>query len=650
MNPIAKAYWIAKGVGFDNVPRRVLQAMRTRTGWLRSRMAPERFEPAAGLFPDGDENRRGRWSDRRARFLPIPGGDRLRTLVPDDVWEQHVTVACEQALAGEYPFFSRWTASLGWPPDFNRDPVNGIEWPVGPLWTETARSGPPRDDIKLVWEPSRLSLAYLLARQYRRSGDRRYADAGWELIEAWLAQNPVNRSVAWGCGQEVAFRLMAILLFVVTVLDDPSTTEARLAATERLCWQSAKRIEPNINYALSQKNNHGLSEAAGLWTVGVLFPEFPESSRWVRKGARHLANEARRQVASDGSYVQNSMSYHRVMLDDLCWVMAIARRSGTDIDPFIAQGISRATEWLREFVDAETGRVPNYGANDGANVLPLSCTDYLDYRPTLRAAGQLLGTVDPSAGPGVWDEKALWLTGEVPAGEPEPPARSAAWSAPVGGYFVLRGPSSRLFVRATTHRDRPGQCDLLHADLWYRGVNVFRDGGSYRYYHEDPQWKRYFYSVEAHNTVQVEGSEQMEKGPHFLWFRWPVCDVRENGETELAFRGQFFTGSGYVHHRRVERDGDTYMIADRVEDDREFVLRWRLAPEWDWRFQGDDALVAVCDGREMMQIQIESKPRVPIDLVDGWESLYYGERTKCPTIVCRGLRGEVRTFVSPGGG
>src|SRR5690606_14196729 len=120
-----------------------------------------------------------------------------------------VTAVCEAALAGDYRFFSKWYGELGWPPNFNRDPVNLIDWPVGEHWLRTARSGPPRDDIKLVWEASRWSLAFDLARQYIYSGDDRWAESMWTFIEAWLRQNPVNQTVAWGCGQEVALRLMA---------------------------------------------------------------------------------------------------------------------------------------------------------------------------------------------------------------------------------------------------------------------------------------------------------------------------------------------------------------------------------------------------------------------------------------------------------
>lgn len=41
------------------------------------------------------------------------------------------------------------------------------------------------------------------------------------------------------------------------------------------------------------------------------------------------------------------------------------------------------TFWLAALVDSESGDVPNLGANDGARSMPLTSTDYRDYRPSV---------------------------------------------------------------------------------------------------------------------------------------------------------------------------------------------------------------------------------------------------------------------------
>lgn len=651
LGPAQKAYWIAKGVGWDNVPRRVWQAYLRRSGTLRRRLQPAAYDWSQ--FPNrhaSEAERQDQWAHRRQIFFAIPTSGQLHALVAPQVWQASVADGCTAAVSGRYPMFSHWSADLGWPPDFNRDPVNHIDWPVGPHWLETTRSGPPRDDIKLVWEASRWSLVFELARQVLYSGDVVWAERMWEFIEAWIAQNPVQQTVAWGCGQEVAFRLMALLTGVMTVSELPCSTPQRLAQAELLCWQSAKRIEANLNYARSQENNHALSEAVGLWTVGLLFPEFPEASRWIAVGRRTLEEETQRQIYDDGSYVQHSMSYHRVMLDDLCWAIQLGRQQSIELSAATLDKLAAATQWLSQFVDPQNGRVPNYGSNDGANILPLACGDYLDYRPTLQMAAEVSG-VSSGLAVGPWSEKPLWLTGKLPQGglsSDAPLPRPATWHAPQGGYYVLRGPHSYVMTRATTYRDRPGQCDMLHVDLWYRGINVFRDAGSYRYYHADPAVKGYYYSVAAHNTLQVGQAEQMTKGPNFLWFHWPRGRAEFVSEQHVACVAEVHADVAYQHYRDILRDGDNYTIIDRVEGAEEYTVRWRLAPECAWQLVQPTQLEAALPDGGTIRVDFVGEPAagMQVTLGESWESLHYAQRSKCPAVCIDHLRGKLETRVS----
>ena len=91
-------------------------------------------------------------------------------------------------------------------------------------------------------------------------------------------------------------------------------TQSRLALLCRFAWATGYRIFHHIGYAVSQNNNHAFSEAVGLMVIARLFPELRDSPRWHRLGRQVLLEESRRQIYSDGSYVQHSMNYERVML------------------------------------------------------------------------------------------------------------------------------------------------------------------------------------------------------------------------------------------------------------------------------------------------------------------------------------------------
>ncbi|MBR5626400.1 MAG: hypothetical protein IKW74_02115, partial [Thermoguttaceae bacterium] len=480
MNKLVKCYWILKGVGFRNVPRRLLQAWRIHSGYLANKLNPRRFSDyyfdrevsvtasevrnaISGLFPNFVNIR-------------LPDDD-SGLFISKESSRRYLVERCERALEGQYLYFGSWYGNTGWPPDFNLDPKHCLHYPNNEFALKTAKSGPPGDDIKLVWESSRFSMAFYFARLYARTGDETWSEACWCMFDAWIAQCPPLNSVAWGCGQESTFRMMAILSAAAVTLKSASVTDERLMRLAKFIWQTGRLISYNINYALSQGNNHGISEAVGLLTAGLILSHFSranQAERWIIRGKKYLIQEVNRQIYKDGSFVQNSMNYHRVMLDDLLWGLVLLKE---EIPESVCRKIELATNWLAAFVNPLNGRVPNYGANDGAQVLPLSCCDYLDYRPVLQAAWfACYHKKFFESGP--WDEKLHWLFNpERQEQDNASPSEDVVLRTPscrefgAGGYYILRSKQSWGFTRCHTFKNRPGEPDMLHFDLWYQGRN-----------------------------------------------------------------------------------------------------------------------------------------------------------------------------------
>ncbi len=127
-------------------------------------------------------------------------------------------------------------------------------------------------------------------RAYWRTGEERYAELFWQLIEDWRAQNPPQQGPHWKCGQETSLRVMAWCFGLYGFLDSQSTTAARVAMLAQMIALSGQRIAANLDYALSQRNNHGISEGMGLWTIGTLFPEFRSCSTMAQARASDPGN------------------------------------------------------------------------------------------------------------------------------------------------------------------------------------------------------------------------------------------------------------------------------------------------------------------------------------------------------------------------
>src|SRR6185295_11415525 len=107
-------------------------------------------------------------------------------------------------------------------------------------------------------------------------------------VEDWRDNNPPQLGANWKCGQEISFRVMAWCFGLYGFLDAQSTTAQCVASLAQMIAISGARIEANLDYALSQHNNHGISEGLGLWTIGSLFPELRSAERWREKGRQVL--------------------------------------------------------------------------------------------------------------------------------------------------------------------------------------------------------------------------------------------------------------------------------------------------------------------------------------------------------------------------
>lgn len=138
------------------------------------------------------------------------------------------------------------------------------------------------------------------------------------------------------------------------------------------------------------RNNHAITETLALYLVGLLFPQFPESGEWKKKGKKWFEEEIKYQVAEDGTYLQFSMNYHRVVVQLLTWAITLADRNGERFCDEVYKRAYQSVNFLYQCQDDSTGWLSNYGSNDGALFFKLNDCDYRDYRPQLDALYYLL--------------------------------------------------------------------------------------------------------------------------------------------------------------------------------------------------------------------------------------------------------------------
>ena len=116
--------------------------------------------------------------------------------------------------------------------------------------------------------------------------------------------------------------------------------------------------------------------------------------------------------------------------------------------------------------------------------------------------------------------------------------------------------ASWAYLRLANFTSRPGHADQLHLDLWWRGYNLAQDAGTYLY-NAPPPWDNALSRTKVHNTLTVDGLDQMTLAGRFLWLDWAQATLIEqaggNGvdHPRLTARHDGYRRLGVTHQRSV---------------------------------------------------------------------------------------------------
>jgi asparagine synthase (glutamine-hydrolysing) len=558
-----------------------------------------------------------------------------------------------EATRGRILCFGKWMADFGNPIDWHRNPLNHNRWRADAHWSRALANETRVGDVKLNWEAARFPQAYTMARcaTFFPETATNLSSAFLSQMRSFLECNPPGQGVHWASGQEIALRLMA-WLFALNVFFHNRTLPADLqTGLSKHIAACGAHIAQHIEYARdSVYNNHLLSEALALYLAGRVLPEVETAPAWASEGRRLLEREANHQFYPDGAYIQQSHNYHRFAIQIYLCACAFARSYSDRIPPDWIRALERSLDFLLAHQNPADGRLPNYGANDGALPLPLSSCDFSDFRPTLQAVSIM--TRQERVFPlGRWDEMAVWLCGPDAMELPLRKVHRTSVSFSHTGYHILSGnrPASFAAFRCGTILDRFSQIDMLHLDVWWRGHNVLADPGSYLY-NGPGEWHNHFLCTEGHNTVQVDGRDQMlhyRKFKCLYWTRAELLRFEDNADWALCV-GEHY---GYQRHpgRCVHRRSvlfakdDLWVVVDRIEGagTHHVRLHW-LGGGFPYRLSGD--------GRASFQLETPDGPfHVGVfnaagralsgeviagqsDPPRGWLSRYYGEKVPVPSL------------------
>lgn len=505
----------------------------------------------------------------------------------------------DRALAGNWSFLGTQWNNASLQGLWHLDPVSGTQWDRDSYCFDiNYRHDSSRGDVKFVWEVNRLQALPMAAALARHTGDAQARSFVVEMLDAWIADNPVFKGVNWASGIELALRIVNIV------------TALSLLGPETLDKGFYKRVMESLNAHLfwlhrypskySSANNHLISELAASYILARLAPDLPAAQGLADPSWDALMAQALCQIHEDGVGAEQSPTYTCFTLEWILMAMAVAKQFGDTVPDAVAERFVAAAKVLRWMMD-DDANVPRIGDDDQGRVLLSGDAREADY------VAQILSSVcaqfsAPQFAPPRCEAhlRQVW-TGTI-AADGAAPQGTAFFDA--GGYSVLRhdiagrnsmiamdhGPLGYLSIAAHGHADALA--------LWWHldGQPVFVDCGTYLY-HSGGAERDAFRGTALHNTLIFDGQDQSKVSGAFNWSRKAKSKRIAMAQTTdglcVQARHDGYKSLGVIHDRKLMLNvPDGYVVRDQLigtpkKPDAEVSVAWHLAPELTARATGD---------------------------------------------------------------
>lgn len=534
----------------------------------------------------------------------------LRT-IPESK-KRRIIETADLASRGIINGFSSLQMDYGFPIQWQLNPLTGKSCDINKKWFEIPDFDKERGDIKAIWEISRFSHFFAIAKAYLLTNDNKYADAYFDQIADWVSKNPYSFGANYKCGQECALRMISCLLTYPCF--QSRAKEADINNIKSIISGSYRKILSNFFYAhRCIRNNHTISELVGM----IIGSWCCKDDNRMKYAYRTLDAVIHEQFLDDGGYTQQSFNYQRLALMDLEIVLAIGNKTGMNISNDSKDRVLQCALQLFQCQD-QSGDVPNYGSNDGALILPLTIFGYRDFRPGINAVYYMIREC-PLYNEPFLQEELLWL-GVLRNNDHafKESINRVSVDYPKTGLSVFR--SDRHWMMVVCKREMH-HMDNGHIDLWIDGKNILCDAGSYSYASD---LGRELYSNVSHNTAYCKGLTQIRRIGAFAVYGQPVIKKREWHEDSIEFEVEYSTG--YSHRRNVKAGNNRYDIFDEViNSGRECYIQFHIIGEV-------KKLENNCVETESCLLRFN----VPVSITNTKRSLYYlkSDDTTCISVPC----------------
>ena len=479
----------------------------------------------------------------------------------------------------------------GSPIDWQLDVVHGKRAPRRLFYKIRYLDFAEVGDNKVTWELNRHQHLVTLAKAYRISGERRYADEALRQWRHWGAENPYPAGINWVSSLEVAFRSLSWIWTYHLLNESPGVPDLRGEWLHGLALHG-RYIERYLSTYFSP-NTHLLGEGAALFFLGVLCPELAAADRWKELGWRIVLQEAARQVRDDGFHFEQSTYYHVYALDFFLHSAILASVNGIPTPKSFEETIEKMLTAL--CLLCRGGVAPRFGDDDGGRLFDGRRNGSEHLLDPLATGAILFHRGDYKTAAGALREETLWLLGaegvrQWDGLEGGAVSKESAALPDAGFYLLPSGKATQLVVDAGplgTQSGGHGHADALSVCLQSDGHSLLIDPGTYEYVGPDNDRDR-FRGTAMHNTLRVDGKNQAEAVTPFSWQRLTTSKVErwiqgKNFDLLVASHDGYQRMEPPANHQRwiVSLRNGMYLVRDVVtgQGKHRLDIAWHLGQD-----------------------------------------------------------------------
>jgi hypothetical protein len=487
---------------------------------------------------------------------------------------------------------------------------NGVTLELGldPKWLV---AGLPHDEEwQIAWIKFYFGLD--LATAFTETGETRFQHAWERLVASWIRQVPVD----FGPTDAIARRIQNWIYAWNIFADSPHFAGLAEGLDEKIVAHLAQQAR-YLRSHLTAERNHRTLELYALLIAALALPEAVLDADLLDFAMQAFYQNLLTDVRPDGVHREHSTHYHMMVLRSYLGARENVRRFGLSFPRDYDERLERACEFAMH-CHRPDGGIPTLSDSDAGN-----------YSDLLQLAASMLSRPD--------------LLYAATAGAKGVPPQKRYVSFPDAGYYLQRsgwGKSQTTFEQESflifdcgpLGDGGHGHYDMLNVEIAAKGKSLLIDPGRYTYSEHPPNFRHWFKGTAAHNTVCIDGLDQVAyrrgkpKKPlpqARLIERWsaPGFDLLCGTAQSPCFE--------VVHTRRIFFIADEYwIICDSLSGERphRFDLRFHLAPDaWERVHIIGNAICAP-------DLTLVFSRGSSLQIEPGWFAPLYGVKQKAPVI------------------